>query len=108
MKGDEPADRNFSSGTRCDRSANRERDETGHGHEAADADLSNFRRLRKLFRPESPEHDCAGEEAYRHDRIERDQPCRRHLATGEDEVHVVLRPNEIGIEDLLIADDSNR
>src|SRR5213075_2530679 len=31
VKGDEPADRNFSSGTRCDRSANRERDETGHG-----------------------------------------------------------------------------
>src|SRR5256886_14645480 len=84
VKGDEPADRNFSSGTRRNHCANRERDETGDGHEAADSDLRNFRWLRKLFRPESPEHHRAGEETYRHDRIERDQPCRRHLAAEKD------------------------
>src|SRR5436190_20697300 len=108
VKGDEPADRNFSSGTRRDHCANCERDETVDSHEAADADLRNFRWLRKLFRPESPEHHRAGEETYRHDRIERDQPCRRHLAAEKDEVRVVLCPNEIRVENLLVTDDCNR
>ena len=107
VKGDEPADRNLCSQTRCDRCAHRKRDEAAHGHEAADADLGNFGRLRKFSRPESPEHDRAGKVTYRDDRVECNQPRRRHLVPEEDEVRVVLCPDQIGAKDLLVADNRN-
>src|SRR5450432_1312310 len=63
MKGDEPADRNAPSGSCGNRRTHGERKEPGHSDEAADTEFGNLRRLRKFFRPESPEHDRARETA---------------------------------------------
>ena len=85
--------------------AHRECDKAGHGAETADAHFGDLRRLRIFLRPESPEHDGQGEKSYGQNRVERDQPGRRHLAAEEHEVGAPLRPDEIRVEDLLIADD---
>src|SRR6266566_3874443 len=81
----------------------RERNESGHGYEAADADLGDFGRFWKFFRPEPPKHDRAGEETYRYNRVERDQPCRGHFFAEENEIGVPFCPDEISVEDLLIT-----
>ena len=108
MKGDEPAHRNLPSRTGRHDRAGGERKEPGHRDDAADAELGDLRRLRKFFRPESPEHDRARETTDGQDGIERDQPGRRHFLSEEDEVGGFLGPDEVGVEDLLIADDRER
>ena len=40
----------------------------------------------KFFRPKPPEYDRDKEKADRNDRIERDQPRRRHFFAEENEV----------------------
>src|SRR5437660_8171484 len=105
VEGDEPADRDFCSRTCRDRRASCERDDPGYSDKAADTDLDDLGRFWKFFRPQPPEHDCADEKTYRHDRVERDEPGGRHFFTEENQIYVSLGPEEIRSEDLMVADD---
>src|SRR5437763_6865561 len=106
MERDEPPYRNFSFGPRSCR-PDHERKHAGHSDEAANCDLVDLRRFAKFFRPKAPEDDCDEKKTDRDDGIERDQPCRRHFFTEEDEISVVLRLDKISVEDILVVNDCN-
>ena len=48
------------------------------------------------------------EEADADDRIERDKPGRGQLFAQEDEIELLVAPDEIGVEDLIVRDDRDR
>src|SRR5437588_48760 len=98
MERDQPTDRYLSPGTGGERSADHERKHAGHSDEAANCDLVNLGRFPKFLRPDAPEYDCDKKKTDRDDRIERDQPRGRHFLSEEDEIGVVLRPDQVSVE----------
>src|SRR5205807_6774222 len=101
MERNEPPDRDLSLRTRGCR-PDHERKHTGHSDETANCDLCDLGWLTKFFRPNAPEYDCDEKKTNRDNRIQRDQPRRRHFLSKEDEIRVVLRPDQISVEDLLV------
>jgi hypothetical protein len=81
------------------------RKHAGHGNETADRDLEDFCRLPEFFRPQAPEEDGDEKKTDRHDRIQRNQPRGGHFFSKENKIGMVLRPNQISVEDLLVGND---
>ena len=80
----------------------------GDGEQAADDHLADLVGLAALEAPPFPEGGDRDEHREAEGGIERDQPARRHGVAHERQVELLVAPDEVGVEDLLVGQERDR
>ncbi|MNS68403.1 hypothetical protein D3C72_1016850 [compost metagenome] len=107
VEGDRPPQADLGAVRRL-RRPHRQHHEGQHRDAGADDQLGDLIRLGEAARPEAPEQDRKREHHHRGGRIKGDEPTGRHGVAKQREIEAVLRPDHIGVEDLLIAEKRQR